>query len=169
MGSLNDIEYKYGLQSKYDALLEYSSDILYWCTDTKKLYRGDVDFTEAVRFTNDHTALLTPARNVLYIEPTGDGWVYTKDVQTRSDAWRQVVFANQGSGVTIVQTIDESSADDVVPSAKAVYELFQTIDVGDLDLSDYVKREELAELYATKDEVKTLEQNVSVATTWSEM
>lgn len=169
MGFVNDIEYKYGLQSRYDSLLEYDNDILYWCTDTKKLYRGEVDFTEAVRFASDHTALLSPARNVMYIEDSGDGWVYVKNAQTSADEWRQVIFADKGSGVTIVQTIDESSTDDVVPSAKAVYELFKTIDVGDLDMSEYVKREELAELYATKDEVKTLEQNVSVATTWSEM
>ena len=68
MAFVNDITYKYGLQAKYDALLQRDEQTLYWCTDTAKLYKGDVDYTEAVRFVDKHDTLLTPARKVKIIK-----------------------------------------------------------------------------------------------------
>jgi len=159
MAFTNDIAYRYGLQSTYDALISRDPQTLYWCTDTRKLYRGDDDYTEAVRFTDDHTSLLTPARNVLYVEYTGAGWVYVKDVESGSDVWKQIFGSDDESGITIVTVIDETSTDDVVPSAKAVYDLFQTLDVSDLDLSGYAKTEEVdnkLQNYALKSDIKNI-------------
>lgn len=143
MGFEHELTYKYGSQAKYDAYLEYNSETLYWCTDTRKLYRGSEDYTEAVRFVPDHATLLTPARGVLYIEPSGAGWVYVKDAETETDTWKPVFQGGNDaeSGITIVTTIDEESTDEVVPSAKAVYDLFKTIETP--DLSDYALKSDI--------------------------
>lgn len=159
MAFVNDITYKYGLQAKYDALLQRDEQTLYWCTDTAKLYKGDVDYTEAVRFVDKHDTLLTPARNVLYVEPDGAGWVFVKDVETETDVWKQVFGKGSASGITIVTVIDENSGDDVVPSAKAVYDLFQKVECDPIDLSAYAKTEEVdnkLQNYALKSDIKNI-------------
>lgn len=152
-----EIRYRSGSQSKYDAYLSYDENIMFYCTDTGKLYKGDVDFTEAVRMVEDHSAILTPARNVLYMEFTGAGWVFYKNAEG-SDVWHQVINPNGGATeITIVTAIDETSTDDVVPSAKAVYTLFQSIEK--VDLTGYAKTDEVTktlESYALKTDIKNI-------------
>ena len=162
MAFVNDITYKYGLQAKYDALLQRDEQTLYWCTDTAKLYKGDVDYTEAVRFTDDHTALLIPARGILYVEPTGAGWVFVKNAEG-VDEWKQVFGKGSSSGITIVTVLDETVGDDVVPSAKAVWSLFESVDKTPIDLSEYAKTEDVEktlESYAKKQEIKDIVDKV---------
>lgn len=154
MAFVNDIAYKYGLQAKYDALIERDEQTLFWCTDTQKLYRGNEDYSQAVRFVDDHTALVVPARNILYVEAEGAGWVFVKNAEG-VDEWKQVFGKGSASGITIVTVLDETVGDDVVPSAKAVYDLFQA--VPKCDLSGYAKTEEVDNKlvdYALKSEIK---------------
>lgn len=127
MAHEDELAYKYGLQSKYDSYLNYNENTLYWCTDTRKLYRGTEDYTEFVRFIQDHTNLIAPAKNVLYVESNGDGWVYIKDSAIETDIWKQVIFSNSESNVTIVTVIDDAATDNTVPSTKAVYDLFKSV------------------------------------------
>ena len=159
MAFVNDITYKYGLQAKYDALVTRDEQTLYWCSDTRKLYKGNDDYSEAVRFTDDHTSLLIPARGILYVEPTGAGWVFVKDVETDADVWKQVFGKGSTSGVTIVTVVDETSTDDVVPSAKAVYQALQAVKCDPIDLSGYAKTEEVDNKlvdYALKSDIKNI-------------
>ena len=37
-----------GLQAKYDSMASHDANILYFCTDTGKLYKGDVDFSNSL-------------------------------------------------------------------------------------------------------------------------
>jgi len=154
----NEIRYRFGSQAKYDAYLSYDDNIIFYCTDTGKMYRGAVDMTESVRLIADHASVVTPARNVLYFDNAGMGWVYYKNAETNADEWRCVINPTAGgSDVTIVTVIDETSTDDVVPSAKAVYKLFQSIEK--VDLSGYAKTDEVTktlESYALKSEIKNI-------------
>ena len=163
MASPANLAYFRTEQAKYDALLTRDPYALYFCTDTMKLYRGDVDFSASVRDVADHSALLTPARNVLYVEPTGAGWTYLKNAEG-VDEWKQVINpVGTGSNVTIVTVIDVNSTDDVVPSAKAVWTLFESVDKTPIDLSDYAKKDEVSktlEAYALKQEIKDIADKV---------
>lgn len=160
MAELANLAYFRTEQTKQNAQLSYDEMALYFCVDTGKLYRGAVDFTEFVRFVNDHNSLLVPAKSALYIEPTGAGWVYTKDFETENDVWKQVIYpAGTGSNVVIVTVINESSTDDTVPSAKAVFDLFQTIEKQTIDLSEYAKTSDVdtkLESYALKTDIKNI-------------
>ena len=47
---------------------------LYWCSDTRELYKGMDLYTEAVRIVSAVPA--TPAQGVLYVLPTGEAKVF---------------------------------------------------------------------------------------------
>lgn len=84
---------------------------LYWCSDTRELYKGMDLYTEAVRIVDAVPA--TPAQGVLYVLPTGEAKVF-----------------NGTDTVTVAKPYVESSAgvltaantDDQVATAKAVYD-----------------------------------------------
>ena len=112
---------KYGTLAAYKALVtasEIDEDVLYFCTDEKKLYKGTVDFTD--RFVSVTAATLPAASaaipgNIYYVSDEhkfktliGNAYV---EIGNPIDA--------VGSGTT--STITASSADDHVPSAKNVY------------------------------------------------
>ena len=85
------------------------SNKLYWCSDTRELYRGMDLYTEAVRIVA--TLPTTPAVGVLYILPSKDVWTYT------GATWERVAYPYLTSGI-----IDENSGYDKVPTAKVVYD-----------------------------------------------
>ena len=116
----------YGLQAAYDALATKDSDILYFCTDSKKIFKGSVEMTEQVIFAASKAGVASPVSGKLYIfADTGTVEVYN------GSAWTVVSYpilksiAGGGAGITA------SSTDVQVPSAKAVYEYVQGIIGGD--------------------------------------
>jgi hypothetical protein len=116
----------YGLQAAYDALQTKDSDILYFCTDSKKIFKGSVEMTEQVIFAAAKAGVASPISGKLYIfADTGTVEVYN------GSAWTVVSYpilksiAGGGAGITA------SSTDVQVPSAKAVYEYVQGIIGGD--------------------------------------
>lgn len=98
---------KAGLQAAYDALAVKDANVLYFCTDTGKLYKGSVDFTQAVV-----AAASKP------VKPIVDKLYVLADTNT--------VEVYDGSKWTVVSypmaTVVNESSDDVhTVSAKAVY------------------------------------------------
>ena len=56
-----------GTQANYDALTNKDSTKLYFCIDTGKLFKGEVDFSEGVRVVSSLPTAGTAANGVLYI------------------------------------------------------------------------------------------------------
>ena len=100
-----------GLQASYDALASRDANVLYFCTDTGKLYKGDVDFTNSVVVAA--TKPTTPVVGKIYI--LGD----TNTVETYDGtAWRVISYP-------MVTSVDANSDDMHVASAKAIYDAIQ--------------------------------------------
>ena len=104
---------KYGLQASYDGLASKDANVLYFCTDTKKIYKGAVDFTDSVVYSTKAADVTAPIVGKLYVfSATGTCEVYT------GTEWKVVSYP-------ITTTIDAASDDVHVPSAKAVYDFVQ--------------------------------------------
>ena len=67
---------KYGLQASYDALGVKDSNVLYFCTDTKKIYKGDIDFTDSVVLAATKPATGIIAGKLYVLADTGTVEVY---------------------------------------------------------------------------------------------
>ena len=116
----------YGLQAAYDALATKDSDILYFCTDSKKIFKGTVEMTEQIRFAAAKSGVASPVSGKLYIfADTGTVEVYN------GSAWTVVSYPILKSIAGGEAGITASSTDVQVPSAKAVYEYVQGIIGGD--------------------------------------
>lgn len=102
---------KYGLQANYNQLEAKDANVLYFCTDTKKIYKGDIDFTAAVRIAE--TKPTNPAVGVSYI--LGD----TGAVEVYDGAqWKVISYP-------AVETIDAASDNTHVATAKSVYDFVE--------------------------------------------
>ena len=100
---------KYGLQASYDALGSKDSNVLYFCTDTKKIYKGDIDFTDSVVLAATKPATSIIAGKLYVIADTGTVEVYS------GGAWHVVSYP-------VATTISAASDDVHVATAKAVYD-----------------------------------------------
>ena len=102
---------KYGLQQAYNEMAVKDPSVLYFCTDTKKIYKGDIDFSESVRVVASKP--VSPAVGITYV--IGDtGAVEMFD----GTNWKVISYPT-------VTTIDVDSTDTSVASAKAVYDFVQ--------------------------------------------
>lgn len=125
---------KYGLQSAYDAIQSKDNDVLYFCTDTRKIFKGAVDYTDSVVFAANKDAVTAPIAGKVYVfANTGTVEVWNDELAT--PAWSVVSYPLVTSIVD-----DPSGNDDVhVPSAKAVYD-FVEHEIGEvIGGSDVVK------------------------------
>ena len=96
-----------GLQASYNALATKDANVLYFCTDTGKLYKGDVDFTNSV--VAAATKPGTPVVGKIYVLAD------TNTVETYvNGAWVVLSYP-------MVTAVDKNSDDMHVASAKAVY------------------------------------------------
>ena len=102
---------KYGLQASYNNIQSKDANVLYFCTDTGKIYKGDIDFTNMVVVADSKPA--TPIVGKLYVLADSD----TVEAYTAS-GWVVVSKA-------VATTIDKDSTNDKVASAKAVYDAIQ--------------------------------------------
>lgn len=98
----------YGTQAQYNALAVKDNESLYFITDTKKLYRGAVDFTDAARVVASMPA--SPAQGIVYFD--------------QSDSKAKVF---DGTNVQVISlpastVVSASSTDDTVATSKAVYD-----------------------------------------------
>lgn len=109
---------KYGLQASYNAIETKDASVLYFCTDTKKIYKGDIDFTDSVVYAATKEAVTAPIVGKLYVFGTGTCEVYN------GSTWTVVsypIVTSDGSGTDI----NTSSTNAQVPSAKAVYDFVE--------------------------------------------
>lgn len=98
----------YGVQAKYDALDTKDPDVLYFCTDTGKIYKGTIDFTENITAVASRPT--NPAAGKLYLaQDTGRVEAYI------AGSWTTIAYP-------ATTTVDENSDDGHVPTAKAVYD-----------------------------------------------
>ena len=104
---------KAGLQAAYNQLETKDASTLYFCTDTGKMYKGDVDFTESVKVVA--TKPTTPVVGKVYILQD------TNTVESYDgSAWHTITPA-------VSAQVGLSSTDDTVPTSKAVYDFVTKI------------------------------------------
>ena len=104
---------KAGLQAAYNQLETKDAGTLYFCTDTGKMYKGDVDFTESVKVVA--TKPTTPVVGKVYIIQD------TNTVESYDgSAWHTITPA-------VSAQVGLSSTDDTVPTSKAVYDFVTKI------------------------------------------
>lgn len=95
-----------GLQAGYDALGTKDANVLYFCTDTLKIYKGDLDFSNHMIVAAAKPA--TPVAGKMYfLADTSTVEAYV------NGAWKVISYP-------MVTTVDATSDDAHVPSAKAV-------------------------------------------------
>lgn len=91
--------YKRGLKETYLGLKERSANALYFCTDSKELYKGDDLYTDGLRIVDRYEALpvLTAAADgKLYLcEDTGNGYV----LNATRDGWMPVFYGFDGETI----------------------------------------------------------------------
>ena len=108
--------------AQYAALDTKNADHLYFLSDTRKIFRGTVDFTESVRLVADFPESAI-SQGVLYIKTsTGEGKVYN------GSTWTTVIRA-------VDTTVTEDSANLV--TSGAVYTAIEDA-IGGIDNSNYV-------------------------------
>lgn len=123
---------KYGLQAQYDALATKDASVLYFCTDTKKIYKGTIDFTDAVVFAAEKPA--KPIVGKVYIlADTGTAEVYN------GSAWTVVSYP-------VVTTLSDASDDVHVPTAKTVYDFVKDEIEAALGGEDVITKVEVSEV-----------------------
>lgn len=118
---------RYGSQAGYNALVagsQIDNDVLYFCTDTGKLYKGTVDFTD--RFVSVTAATLPEAANAI------PGNIYYVSDESKFKTLINGAYVEIGNpidkiGDSTTSTITASSSDDHVPSSKNVYAYGQEI------------------------------------------
>ena len=118
---------KYGSYAAYKALVEASgidNDVLYFCTDQKKLFKGTVDFTD--RFVSVTAETLPTVANAIpgniyYVSDEG------KFKTKIGNALVEIGNPIDSIGSSTTSTITAGSADDHVPSSKNVYTYGQEI------------------------------------------
>jgi hypothetical protein len=109
---------KYGTQANYDAIESKDSSVLYFCTDTKKIYKGTIDFTDSVVLESTKPQSGQIVGKLYIFADTGTAEVYA------NNAWHVVSYP-------IATTIAASSDDVHVATAKAVYDAIQSAISGD--------------------------------------
>ena len=104
---------KAGLQAAYNQLETKDANTLYFCTDTGKMYKGEVDFTESVKVVA--TKPDTPVVGKVYIfQDTNTVEAYD------GNAWHTITPA-------VSAQVGLSSTHDTVPTSKAVYDFVTKI------------------------------------------
>lgn len=98
----------YGTQAAYEALETKNPNLLYFCQDTGKIFKGAVDFTNHVVIAASKP--VTPvAGKIYFLADTNTVEVYV------NDAWKVISYPT-------TTTVDVNSDDSHVATAKAVYD-----------------------------------------------
>lgn len=104
---------KAGLQAAYNQLETKDASTLYFCTDTGKMYKGEVDFTESVKVVA--TKPTTPVVGKVYIlQDTNTVEAYD------ANGWHTITPA-------VSAQVGLNSTDSTVPTSKAVYDFVTEI------------------------------------------
>lgn len=113
----NQVQFVITTAEKYKGIESKDQSTLYYLSDTKKVMRGDTDYTDAVRIVASRPA--TPAAGVLYLTngvlETYDGtnWVSLSKAYVLYDETNKAILAS-------------TDTNDTVPTSKLVYESIKT-------------------------------------------
>lgn len=134
-----------GTQANYDLIESKDANKLYFCTDTGKIYKGEIDFTNHVIAAANKPS--SPIAGKIYIlADTGTVEVYV------DSAWKVLSYP-------VATTIDMSSDDVHVASAKAVYDAIQEaiadVTGGSTVVKEVAAGSEAAQLTVTKGDNST--------------
>lgn len=106
------VSYKQGTKATYLSLPEHLATALYFCTDTRELFKGDDLYTDGLRLVSNHAALpefAVAADGILYFcEDNGCGYV----LNTARNGW-----------ITVIHGVDNATleiGDDGLMQVKAV-------------------------------------------------
>lgn len=114
--------FRQGTYAQYQALAEKNDNLLYFCTDNGKLYKGSVDFTDSfVVVTAENLPATGVASKIYYISDQAKFKTYL------NGAYVEIGNPIDKQGSSSTSTITDSSTDDHVPSAKNVYTYGQEI------------------------------------------
>lgn len=95
------VSYKQGAKSTYLGLINRDPYALYFCTDTKELFRGDDLYSDGVRFVESYSALpsfLFAADGILYFcKDNGCGYVLSES----RDEWVPVIYGIDNSTIIL--------------------------------------------------------------------
>lgn len=110
------VEFEQGTQAQYDALTEKDSDVLYFCKDTQRIYKGSVEYTKSSKVVSSIPSVSEGVYGVIYI--------VTEDMIPR-------VF-NGTEYVKLIKSYETSindltSSDNSIPTTKAVKEYVDNI------------------------------------------
>lgn len=110
-----NVRYIQGLKATYLGLSERLSNALYFCTDTKELFKGDDLYSDGVRLVANYEALpeyAVAADGILYVcEDNSTGYV----LNSARDGWIQVVYGVDNETIEITGGLMAVKA---VPAAK---------------------------------------------------
>lgn len=110
-----NVRYIQGLKATYLGLSEHLSNALYFCTDTKELFKGDDLYSDGVRLVANHEALpeyAVAADGILYVcEDNSTGFV----LNSTRDGWIQVIHGVDNETIEVTGGLMAVKA---VPAAK---------------------------------------------------
>lgn len=113
---MDKVRYIYGTKEAYLALDSHDSTAIYFCTDTRELYKGDQRYGDGVRVVASYASLptvKTAASGVLYVcKDTGCGYV----LKTSADGWNEVLHGVDDE--TIALDSEGRASVKAVPMAK---------------------------------------------------
>lgn len=150
--------HRYGTQAQYDALATKNPNYLYFTSDTNKLYKGEVDYTDSlIKIT---TVPATGVAGKIYFEQS------TGQVKAYVDgAWTVISYP-------IVTEIDVNADDAHIPTASAVKDYVDDIVGGDGVVANVENGTAAGKLKITMGNGSTSEFGISGATlnpTWNEI
>lgn len=95
------VSYKQGTKAQYLGLVSRDPYALYWCTDTKELFKGDDLYTDGLRIVSNKASLpsfeVAAEGKVYFCSDTGSAFVLNT---TRND-WIQVLAGVDGTTIRI--------------------------------------------------------------------
>lgn len=95
------VSYKQGTKAQYLGLVSRDPYALYWCTDTKELFKGDDLYTDGLRVVNNKASLpsfeIAAEGKVYFCADTGSAFV----LNSTRDNWVQVLAGVDGTTIRI--------------------------------------------------------------------
>lgn len=127
------VSYKQGTKAQYLGLVSRDPYALYWCTDTKELFKGDDLYTDGLRVVNNKASLpsfeVAAEGKVYFCADTGSAFV----LSSTRDSWVQVLAGVDGTTIRINESglleviggtsSDPSVAEDLAELAQRVTDL----------------------------------------------
>jgi hypothetical protein len=131
-----------GYKSEYVSIQKHNPTGLYFCADTRELFLGDRLLSDGLRVVATFADLPSISDNlaaegvIYFVEATKNGYVLPRG----GSEWLQVIYApTNGNG----ETVDLSNYYTSAEVDEAIIRAIENIEM-EVDLSDYVTKEELA-------------------------